>query len=703
MKSLLRSILPCTIVATIVFLLTACPTPDGPETNLPTIGELPVVNITSPLPAMRFLEGEEVTLRGAAVDAEDGELTGTSLSWESSLDGSLGTGAVLSTDTLSIGGHLINLTAVDSAGNPGLDTLSLIISAVIVPTEHFGAVSGNEVWTPQENPHVITGDLTIAGSPPDGATLTIEAGCVVKFDQYRLISVGPTGIPGALIAQGTEENPITFTCNLTTPQNGWWDFVAFQIADTGSILQHCIIEYGGGDTGGWKSNLIINEASNVTIEDCTVRNSPFQGLEFITASGSVIFSGNNVFTANEGYGIKMFANQSDSITATTSVAGNTLGGVYLRSGVITTDTTWHNLDAPYLIESVGVRSLSEPILSIMAGTEIEFTDYTSLTSGSDTESGQIFADGTDAAITFTGATQTPGFWRFIAFYSNDTGSVLRNCIIEYGGGDGGDWWGNLIINGAPNVTIEDCIVRNSLTQGIEFITTAGAVTLSGSNVFTGNDGYGIRMYSGQSDGIGESTSVAGNTAGGVYLRGGVGAEITTDTTWHNLDAPYIVESAVVQGSPYPTLTIEAGTAVQLTAGGYLRSASETLGGKIIADGTAAAITFTGTVPNPGLWRFIVFYPQDIGSIFENCNIEYGGGDGGGWKGAVVNNGALSAAVTNSSIENAGQHGTVVLGGSLNLDGIGFLNNGTWGGTWYDIMVSGGEYTGTPTGTYTENP
>lgn len=69
---------------------------------------------------------DQVTLRGYAIDPEDGALTGVRLRWSSSRDGFLGTGNVLpvtlSASTCGPGGarqaeHVISLVATDSAGN----------------------------------------------------------------------------------------------------------------------------------------------------------------------------------------------------------------------------------------------------------------------------------------------------------------------------------------------------------------------------------------------------------------------------------------------------------------------------------------------------------------------------------------------------------------------------------------------------------
>lgn len=55
----------------------------------------PVVSIASPASGSTVAAGARVILEGTTVDAEDGVLTGSSLSWTSDRDGLLGTGSPL--------------------------------------------------------------------------------------------------------------------------------------------------------------------------------------------------------------------------------------------------------------------------------------------------------------------------------------------------------------------------------------------------------------------------------------------------------------------------------------------------------------------------------------------------------------------------------------------------------------------------------
>ncbi len=68
--------------------------------------------------------GAPLLLSGYSYDAEDGLLEANSLSWSSSIDGSLGTGSSVLA-TLSLGQHKITLTATDSDGQTGSNQVTI--------------------------------------------------------------------------------------------------------------------------------------------------------------------------------------------------------------------------------------------------------------------------------------------------------------------------------------------------------------------------------------------------------------------------------------------------------------------------------------------------------------------------------------------------------------------------------------------------
>ncbi len=85
----------------------------------------PTVSISAPANNATVFQGTSLTFTGTGTDPEDGALTGTALEWSSSRDGALGTGASVSSTTLTAGTHVITLVGRDSGGNTGTATISV--------------------------------------------------------------------------------------------------------------------------------------------------------------------------------------------------------------------------------------------------------------------------------------------------------------------------------------------------------------------------------------------------------------------------------------------------------------------------------------------------------------------------------------------------------------------------------------------------
>jgi hypothetical protein len=75
----------------------------------------PTVSIVSPADGRLFLQHHEVILRAVAADPEDGALGRTDVLWTSDRDGYLGNGEALLLKALSVGAHIIEVRATDSA------------------------------------------------------------------------------------------------------------------------------------------------------------------------------------------------------------------------------------------------------------------------------------------------------------------------------------------------------------------------------------------------------------------------------------------------------------------------------------------------------------------------------------------------------------------------------------------------------------
>ena len=153
-------------------------------------------------------------------------------------------------------------------------------------------------------------------------TLTIVSGVVVKFDTDKLLQVD-----GTFIAQGSAADPITFTSNQPDPQPGDWGNIEFTDSSVdatfdgdgnytgGSILQYCVVEYGGsGDTIG---GAIETSDASPFIDHCTVRNNSDTGIYGDGTDSVPIVISNCIITGNSATG-----------------AWNDGGGIYAKYGTV---------------------------------------------------------------------------------------------------------------------------------------------------------------------------------------------------------------------------------------------------------------------------------------------------------------------------------------------------------------------------------
>ena len=167
-------------------------------------------------------------------------------------------------------------------------------------SEHSGILSADEMWLGSLVHHVI-GDVTV----PNGVTLTIGAGAVVKFDAYKGLVLQPGG---HLIARGAVTTPIVFTSNRddtaggdsngdgdhTTPQPGDWRWIYVDGAE--ATFDHVEMRYGGGtESGGWDATGVIRTTlgATITLSNSVIRDGFYEcilawGGGTVTVTSSVI-------------------------------------------------------------------------------------------------------------------------------------------------------------------------------------------------------------------------------------------------------------------------------------------------------------------------------------------------------------------------------------------------------------------------------
>jgi flagellar hook assembly protein FlgD len=146
-----------------------------------------------------------------------------------------------------------------------------------------GTISQNTTWSLAGSPYIVQGNVTVAGTSTTPAVLTIEPGVEVQVDYSFFINIGGSTNLGALVAQGTQQQPILFTS-----PSGQWAGIRFRntTVDATSIVEHAIVEFGGDGSVTDSANISLVSA-NPTIRNVTLRNSSTYGL-YVSGSSPTI-------------------------------------------------------------------------------------------------------------------------------------------------------------------------------------------------------------------------------------------------------------------------------------------------------------------------------------------------------------------------------------------------------------------------------
>ncbi|MBI4652328.1 right-handed parallel beta-helix repeat-containing protein, partial [Candidatus Desantisbacteria bacterium] len=351
-----------------------------------------------------------------------------------------------------------DLEKLELSGNNIYNKEGIYISA--------GTISENKTWSEKSEVFIIGGSININGL--NNPILTILPGIELKFDSTGSINVNK----GALKASGSK-----FTSINDSPSQGDWKGIYFNpdTDDSNTILDNCVIEYGGKE----KANLVFT-SSSPTISNCIIKNSKINGIYCTTSASPLIKNNiiesnnygiridkssrpdvsNNTFSNNSEYAIRASINALNNIN-TNSFNNNGKLGIKVIGGKLEQDITIKKENQRYDVyeEMICVYKDTENpyTLAIEPGVEMRFDNMCGIQVSDDnweynfpwdrrsSKKGILRAIGTDTEkIKFTSISENPapGDWAFISFYEGavnyDTttgaGSILENCAIEYAGG-----------------------------------------------------------------------------------------------------------------------------------------------------------------------------------------------------------------------------------------------------------------------------
>lgn len=146
-------------------------------------------------------------------------------------------------------------------------------------------------YTVTEIPYLL--DYTLI--PRSNGVLTINEGVTIQF--FRQDGYIRTDDEGAIIANGTEENPVTFTSAKATPAAGDWKEIELN-GNGGATFTYCIFEYGTNPLK-IKTDATV---TNCTFKDnkCNSSSDEFFGALMVENGGWESEVDNNLFYNNSG-------------------------------------------------------------------------------------------------------------------------------------------------------------------------------------------------------------------------------------------------------------------------------------------------------------------------------------------------------------------------------------------------------------------
>ena len=572
-----------------------------------------------------------------------------------------------------------------------------------------GSVDGlgddTAAWLDHGVPYVFTSTVTIT----DAKTLTLTPGITVKFGTNRQLNVY-----GALVADGTSGDHITFTSNQPSPGPGDWRQLSYQSSDSGCILDYCDFSYGG--SGGQGILYLFNSGTNLSISNSTFTDSASYGINCsllssptisdcsITDSASQgIYCDSNSFppvdgctlTGNGSYPITMYADGIEGITGTTTISGNSPDAIEIPGGSVDgkgDDTAaWLDHGIPYVCTG-SVTVSNAKTLTLDPGVTVEFGTNRQLNIY-----GTLVADGTPGGhITFTSnqTSPAPGDWRHLNFSSADSGCILDYCDLSYGGSYNQGLAS--LYNSGTNLAVSHSTFSESSSYGI-YCSTSSSPILSNCNFtdnggtgvycdsnsfpslagcsFTANGDYPIVMYADGIEGITGTTTISGNSPDAIEVPGGsVDGKGDDTATWLDHGVPHVCAGTVTVSNG-KTLTMNPGIEIRFGTNRQMN-----IYGTLVADGTPGGhITFTSSQgsPAPGDWRHLNYSNADSGCILDYCDLSYGGSYNQGL--ASLYNSGANLAVSNSTFSESSSYGIYcTTSSSPTLSNTSFTDNGSSG-------------------------
>ena len=199
----------------------------------PPGNDAPTASINTPDDVFNYLTTDTINFTGTGPDPEDGELTGFSLVWRSSLAGQIGTGTSIS---LSLGGgnHTITLTATDSLGSTGSHSINLTVNTP--PTASISDPDDGFTFLTTETIDFSGSGLDAEDGVLTGASLVWSTNLTGQIGTGTSISVSHDAGAHTITLTATDNQGVSATASIDTNINTQ-PSASINIPGDGSTLQ----------------------------------------------------------------------------------------------------------------------------------------------------------------------------------------------------------------------------------------------------------------------------------------------------------------------------------------------------------------------------------------------------------------------------------------------------------------------------------
>jgi len=326
-------------------------------------------------------------------------------------------------------------------------------------------------------------------SVENNAVLTIDPGVTIQFTDNSGRG-GITITSGATIkAIGTAAKRIQFIGAYEA--TGTWAGIEVR-SNTDNQFAFCDFLNAGSFAGANSGSFYLFNAK-----------AGFSHCKFTNGLGTGIYAGcdaihycefsafdNNVFQGYQNYPpmyLDCYQSLSmlEKLDMTSDFTNNAMKYIEINPD-ITKAVTLSQTTVPYYFSS-SIEGL-EYTLTINDGVTVYVAGNNDFISTGHTQNGKLMINGTTAKpVKITRLPSSSNYWGGISF-EGLKGSVLNNCILEYGGNISGAYHGNMIyITYGSQLTLNNVQLNNAQAYGVYINACAGEYVLTHSNVtFSGN-------------------------------------------------------------------------------------------------------------------------------------------------------------------------------------------------------------------------